>query len=180
LAALQASGGVVEGRTRLQKLVYFASRLLGVEAGYRPHFYGPYSSEVASVVDSQVSRGVAQEVRESLGFAPPQFPGHDGELRRYSYVLTPDGKEAIQWHREQHKEDFDRAVSIMGRLVENAPNWKVLCYAAKLLHILQAEDSPLTYDAAAQRAQDLGWDMSPEEVGQGVDLLKDLDLVTTR
>jgi len=178
LAALQASGGVISGRTRLQKLIFFASQVLKVDAGYRPHYYGPYSAEVAATVDGQVSRRVLQEVREVFGSGAPQFPGHDGALRRYTYVLTPDGREALEWHRKQHAEDLQRAVALMKQLAESAADWKVLCYAAKLYHVLVSEGKPLTDAAARDRAQALGWEMSPAELSQGVELLKQVGLVT--
>ncbi len=180
LAALEASGGVVVGRTRLQKLVYLASQVLHTDCGYRPHYYGPYSSEVAATVDGQVSRRVLAEMPETFGAGAPQFPGHDGELRRYTYALTPDGRSALDWHRREHGSEFDGAVEVMRRLVESGAEWKVLCYAAKLYHILRAENSLMTFAAARQRAQELGWEMQPEEITQGLELLKHVRLVETK
>ena len=177
LAVLQASDGVVVGRTRLQKLVYLASQALRTDCGYRPHYYGPYSSEVASTVDSQVSRRVLAEMPESFGVGSPQFPGHDGEMRRYTYALTPDGRGAVEWHRQRHGEEFDVAVGLIQCLLASGADWKVLCYAAKLYHILKAEGSSMTYTAAQQRAQELGWEMKPEEIAEGVRLLSEVRLV---
>ena len=37
----------LRGRTLLQKKIYFLSELKGVNHGFRPHYYGPYSSLVA-------------------------------------------------------------------------------------------------------------------------------------
>jgi len=47
--ALYAMGGEIRGKTKLQKTIYFLGRLSNHidELGYNPHFYGPYSSEVA-------------------------------------------------------------------------------------------------------------------------------------
>ena len=49
---LHALGGQVRGKTKLQKMVYFAGILTGAieELGYRPHYYGPYSSEVTDAM----------------------------------------------------------------------------------------------------------------------------------
>ena len=177
LAAMEASGGIVQGRTRLQKLVYFASELLQINCGYRPHYYGPYSSDVAAHVSSQVSRGVLSEVLETFATNEPQFPGNDGELRRYTYVLTPDGKAALEWHKERQGQAFDGALAIMRGLTDSGVDYRVLCYAAKLLHVLAAERKPLTWAAAKERARNLGWDMTESEVAQGIELLTTMQLV---
>ena len=38
----------LRGRTLLQKKIYFLSELMDVDLGFSPHYYGPYSSYVAS------------------------------------------------------------------------------------------------------------------------------------
>ena len=50
---LMASGGHIQGKTKLQKLVYFTGALTGMldGLGYRAHYYGPFSPTVAAGLD---------------------------------------------------------------------------------------------------------------------------------
>ncbi len=60
---LFAYNGELQGRTKLQKTVYF----LGVftesldDLGYRPHYYGPYSAAVADAVSRLKALGFVME-----------------------------------------------------------------------------------------------------------------------
>jgi len=65
------------GRTKLQKMIYFADRYLDWDVGdYRLHYYGPYSRNIASTL--KTIRG--QLINE-------QMPDHGP----YGYELTEDG-----------------------------------------------------------------------------------------
>ncbi len=58
--ALYSLGGEIKGRTKLQKTIYFLAITSGAdphEFGFGPHFYGPYSEEVADAVDRLKSLG---------------------------------------------------------------------------------------------------------------------------
>ena len=180
LAAVDASGGRIQGRTRLQKLVFFVSTLMGIDAGFRPHYYGPYSQLVSSTAESQASRGVLHEVVQQYS-GVSGFSGNDDEYRRYVYTLTREGRDALEWRRERHPEDFAEAVRLAKMLVESRADYRVLSFAAKLYYILkaEAEGKSLTVADARQRASELGWEMSQSDVGTGVDLLGSLELVET-
>ena len=47
--SLLAMGGQIQGKTNVQKKVYFLGLITDCldDLGYRAHFYGPYSDEVA-------------------------------------------------------------------------------------------------------------------------------------
>src|SRR5262249_40853843 len=51
--AILAMGGEIQGKTKFQKAVYFLGLLTGCidDLGYRAHFYGPYSDDVANAID---------------------------------------------------------------------------------------------------------------------------------
>ncbi len=57
----------VQGRTVLQKQLYFYSVLSGNDFGYDAHYYGPYSADVAANVDSLVSSGWISNEQVSFG-----------------------------------------------------------------------------------------------------------------
>ena len=50
LALINASGGEIRGRTMLQKMAYFASRLGAIDIDFRYHayYYGRYSDYYAT------------------------------------------------------------------------------------------------------------------------------------
>ena len=77
----------LQGRTILQKKLYFLSVLKGIELGFGPHYYGPYSSWVAENLDILVSARFLKEVTETF----PTDQNIFGEIRRHTYSLTPDG-----------------------------------------------------------------------------------------
>lgn len=59
----------VEGRTRLQKIVYLVQNLLNHDLGYdfKPYFYGPYSAALQSDIDILKSLGIIREEKTPKG-----------------------------------------------------------------------------------------------------------------
>src|SRR5690348_15751358 len=78
---LSASNGQIRGRTKLQKLVYFAGVLTdSLDAlGFRAHYYGPYSSAVTSAVEELRSLGFLEERIATGG----TMDSHGFEVARY-------------------------------------------------------------------------------------------------
>lgn len=181
LAVVDACGEKVKGRTHLQKLAYFVSEIMGFDAGYEPHYYGPYSETVAATVQGQVSRKLLDEQMKSF---PGSFVGHDFPHKRYEYTITGRGRAALEWRREQQdaQADFDNAEALLKKLVENDPSYKVLSWAAKLYLILlqEVQEGGTTLSAARRLAdKEYGWPMTHAEIQEGLNLLKNADLVKT-
>ena len=57
VVTLGAVADKIIGRTVIQKLIYFEMILGLVDANYRPHYYGPYSSEVAGTIQELAALG---------------------------------------------------------------------------------------------------------------------------
>jgi uncharacterized protein len=75
-----AGEGGIQGRKRLQKVVYFLQHAgCPTEADYFLHYYGPYSRDVAETCDQLVSSGLLEE--------------HAGT--EYAYTLTNPGRAAL-------------------------------------------------------------------------------------
>src|SRR5437016_3161878 len=91
---LHAAGGKVQGRTKLQKLVYFAGVLTNMldDLGYRAHYYGPYSSRVTAATEELRSLGFLEQRTAAAGVVDP----HGFEIARYDYTLTEDGKKIAE------------------------------------------------------------------------------------
>ena len=62
LAKLVAMAGKLESRKRLQKMIYLLKAAgCPIDAEYGLHLYGPYSQDVACLVDDMVSAGILKE-----------------------------------------------------------------------------------------------------------------------
>ena len=146
LAIAEGEGGVIEGRTRLQKVAYFVTYLLrrnmGVNPGFTAHHFGPYSSAAAGTALSAVARGVLAETAEV--FPSAGFTGHDTEQRRYSYRLTPRGSTALAWRKERSGRTYENAVKLVRQIKKTGADYKVLSYAAKAHYVLRQEGKPIT------------------------------------
>ena len=59
----------VQGRTLLQKRIYFLSVLANEDFGFRPHYYGPYSSHVSTSLSALVEADLVEETRIGYGVA---------------------------------------------------------------------------------------------------------------
>lgn len=153
------------GRTRLQKEVYFLRRPLDVQVFYQPHYYGPYSAEVASGVQSLVAEGLVAEERPG--------PEEEGpvERRPYTYKLQPDGQELLDLWRstsqdkaQQFKDEFDR-------LELDEQSIGGLAVASKIYHIVFEAGEPVPKSDLTKRAAQLGWGVNPEDSEQAVNFL---------
>jgi L-lactate permease len=47
MMVIDAAEGKITGRTTIQKIIYFGTIKNTVKTTYRPHYYGPYSADVA-------------------------------------------------------------------------------------------------------------------------------------
>lgn len=87
LALLRSSGGVIEGRTRLQKMVYLLKNSFNVPFGFefRMYFYGPYSDSLADVLQLFKSVELIEENRVAIARG----------IVQYNYSLTDTGQEFL-------------------------------------------------------------------------------------
>lgn len=101
LELLDRLGGV-RGRKKLQKLVYIA-KLVGIpiEDDFYFHYYGPYSSELASRVDQLVEQKLLLETKRELTVA-------DGV--EYGYDVTGKWREQLDSIRPRVPDEFRRSL----------------------------------------------------------------------
>jgi uncharacterized protein YwgA len=93
LGLKNSSGEVIEGRTKLQKMVFLLEKMHGISFSYHftPYFYGPYSSDLQTDVDYLVSLGLVTETRELT------MSGI-----RYTYRLTEGGSKLASTLASKH------------------------------------------------------------------------------
>jgi uncharacterized protein YwgA len=75
------SFGQIDGRKRLQKIICIAKYQYNLPFSYefKPHFYGPYSEDLTSSIESLRSSGFVQEMKQQTLHI------------HYSYSLTEKG-----------------------------------------------------------------------------------------
>ena len=67
LFTYDAAGGGIQGKTNLQKRMFFVAVMLGEDFGYGAHYYGPYSATVAAANQELKSLGYLSESTASAG-----------------------------------------------------------------------------------------------------------------
>ncbi len=172
LMLIDANEGVIEGRTVLQKISYFAGKKLGWKLAFAPHYYGPFSTEIEDSTDLLVSQGLLTEMIERL---PVSNPTTGFGLRKYTYNLTQRGEKYLRQRLSQFPKTPKAAEELVKSIKrESGLNPSVLSAAAKIHYIVSAEGEPLSTEAIAEKAADIGWDLGKEEINQVGELLVSL------
>lgn len=174
---LHAVGGKIQGRTKLQKTVYF----LGVftdaldELGYRPHFYGPYSDTVAAGLNRLKSLGFVAE--STLGSGAIGVGGF--EIARHDFELTEEGEKIATEKVAQNPETWDKLKLAAERFREAGEiDYMKMSVAAKTYFMLKQKGKAATPNELSESAKALGWTAKPGEICEAISFLEKLKLVT--
>ena len=157
--------GRIHGRTMVQKKVYFLSVLCDEEFGFRPHYFGPYSSQVSTSLSALVEAGFVEETRTGYG-----VPGPFGEVVRFDYRLTEPGIDVVQ----SDPSLMERYSAFLARIndEEVISDLKTMAIAAKV-HFIVSYRREATIDLIRKEAELLGWELSKNEVDGVIRYLKD-------
>lgn len=174
IAVVKVAGNNILGRTAIQKIVYFLSIFEIVDVKYRPHYYGPYSADVASSTQMLASIDFLNEKVETsktTGYTVPE------NWKRYHYSLSSEGEQFVKDLKKSNIADFNE----ISRIVEICRdtvnfNQEILSWAAKVNYILSKKKEPMTYEAIISTAGSFGWDLSSEQVEMALELLQNLGL----
>lgn len=174
LFAHAAFNGGISGRTALQKTVYFLGVMLEEDQGFSPHYYGPYSAQVAEANSELKSLNYLKENVNVYGC------NHQGfEMARYDYSLTEDGKKLLERKKIKYPAEWERirecanAIQSAGNL-----NYMELSLAAKSYFILTREGSKgtVTTNTIKSIAKKLGWSINEAELDRAIDFLDEIKL----
>ncbi len=173
VVAVKIAGNNVLGRTSIQKLIYFLSIFGIVKVKYLPHYYGPYSADVASSIQILSSLDFLKEkieTQETTGYSVPE------NWKRYLYSLSIDGEQLVKDIKKSNK-DYEEVYNII-KICKDSVNFNpdILSWAAKINYILSKKGEPMTCEAIIDTADSFGWKLSPEQVDMGVKLLENLNL----
>ena len=162
------NNGRIDGRTVVQKLMYFAQLLVPMskKLHFGPHYYGPYSAELAAMLDNLVAlRFLRTEIRRTAR-----------EREMYSYFLTDDGR-AIASKIADKKKDSKRIRAVVEKCKSlSGLNPDTLSFAAKANHILSQKKQTYTRSQVIAEGKSFGWRLTPGQVNSGVNVLLDLGL----
>lgn len=174
--ALHAMGGSIQGKTKLQKTVYFLGIITGCrdDLGYRPHFYGPYSDEVADAVGQLKALGFVDTTTSAWGIDQRGF-----EVRRTDYTLNEDGKAIAAIKAEKLADLWKKLQDAVPMLAKAGDlDYMKLSVAAKTYFMLEKKGGGATRQDLVALANRFGWSVTAEQVQQAGDFLQDLGLVS--
>lgn len=138
LKLLQASGGELETRIRIQKEAFLLALHypdLFCVRDFEYHYYGPYSRSLSETLQFAVSSDLIEEVDES-----PE----DASFTKFRYCLTEKGSATIEGISDEPNGFADWATRL------NGYNWRALELASTVKFIEMNEG--LDRDAAFQKA----------------------------
>lgn len=172
---LLATGGEVRGSTKLQKLIYFVGVLTDSldELGYRPHFYGPYSDDIAYAVRQLRAIGVIDRNETAWGHDRSGF-----EVTRYDYRLNEAGTKYAQGLAKRKPElckSIEQAYEVFKRAGDR--DYMELSIAAKTYFLLGQRKGKSSMQELARLAPRFGWSVRPEQIKWAAEYLQKLSLV---
>jgi uncharacterized protein YwgA len=174
--ALHAMGGEIRGKTKLQKTVYFLGVLSKMEEDleYRPHFYGPYSAEVAGAVQRLRALGFANQT--SAGCGAVDSAGF--EVARYDLALTEEGRQIAEGKARKNPEEWE-TIKEAAQKIQGAKDqdYMKLSIAAKTKFMLGQQKGPVRFGDLVKQAKGFGWSITTEEVREAAEFLQSLGLV---
>ncbi len=166
---------ILQGRTLLQKKLCFLSVLKGEDLGFRPHYYGPYSRQVAANLDTLVRCGFLKEMTETFPTGGHIF----GEIRRHTYSLTSDGKDVMdEIKKENEYESWRRELERINSQPLTS-DFNKLSIAAKIYYIVNAKGST-TPEQIRQTAKEYGWNITDPDIDDVLSFLERLSLASVR
>ena len=173
LVIIDAAGGLLRGRTAVQKLAYFVGLALNEDLGHHAHYFGPYSRSVESAL---INESFAGDIDESV----ERFQAWSGpDIRQYTYKLTEQGATTVGELREENPElcqRIDNVVNRLGELVPDLPQHP-LSLAAKVDFIVGRQGNTVTVGEIPGLAREHGWQVSSRDVEQAAEILEGLGRV---
>lgn len=168
-------GGRPNGKTYIQKMCFFVSKLLNEPMGFQAHYYGPYSDQVSAELASLTGAGLLAERRKGSGARSAS----GWEIARFDYSLTDEGKDAVAYLNTKFPAvSRDLRAAIQRVLDAGDLDYVGLSFAAKTRWILDVSGGPMTTAGVAQAAGKFNWNVEQPQVEAAASFLEKLGLVT--
>ena len=158
----------IKSKTTMQKLIYFHTTKIPniTSLNYVPHFYGPYSNRV-SIALSEMSE--FSFIHEKI------FSEY---YDTFEYSLTENGVDYVDKAKETFQDEYDVIKNTVDICASKPYELKPtpLSYAAKTHYIKTHYSNASNPKDIVNKATELGWNMSIDDIKEGTTLLKDLAL----
>jgi uncharacterized protein len=177
--ALLAMGGEIKGKTKLQKTVYFLGLLCkrDEDLGYRPHFYGPYSAEVAGAAQTLRALGFATQTSAGIG----SVDSSGFEVARHDLALTDEGRRMAEAKARDNPKDWEKIQAAAAKMKSaKEPDYMKLSIAAKTKFMLGTQKGSVRLTDLVEQAKGFGWSITTEDVREAATFLESLGLVTVK
>lgn len=167
---LAANDKEIEGRTTLQKLIYFETvkiSEINLAEPYVAYFYGPFNRGVAKSLERMVLYGILDEHRNGVNRGS------------YVYKVNPKGTKIIERLKNEFEQPFKEIkdlVDICKEYCNLEPN--PLSFAAKVHYMLDTQKTALHEDKLVEMGKSFGWKISKADIRDGAELLERLEFVT--
>lgn len=177
LQTIAAFNEKIEGKTLLQKRVYFVGVLTNSlpRLGYRAHFYGPYSGAVDVAVGRLCTLDFVSQKVENIPVS-----NNGLEVKRHSFYLTLDGKEiAVSKKDSEAGLNLSHAIKAASARISEAGdlNTFAISIAAKTHFLLQERGGEGYTTEVAEMAKNFNWNITPSQVEEAAKFLAKLELV---
>ena len=159
------------GRTALQKLVYFETVKIPSSIYYRPHYYGPFSRDVAVALENLVTIDCLDEEVTVIDT-------HES----YRYIMKSEWKKLVREDERTKCQQYETILDIVKKCDEFCRlQANILSYAAKAFHILTSAEQngiqKVTIDDVKQIGKNFEWNLSSDDTERGLELLSQINLV---
>ncbi len=175
--ALHAMGDQIKGKTKLQKTVYFMATMgdCSEDLGYRAHYYGPYSSDVAEAADRLRALGFVEQSVATGG----AVNSHGFEVARYDYLLNAEGVRVAEAKAKRYPELWKKLQAAAKGLREAGDlDYVELSVAAKTYFMLAEKRGKATIEGLAKLANKFGWSVDHNQLTEAATFLEKVGLVT--
>jgi uncharacterized protein YwgA len=144
------------------------------DLGYRAHFYGPYSTDVAEAVDWLKIIGAIDQ----SGAGGGTFDSSGFEIKRYDYVLNANGRTFAERTAHRHEKAWHEvqqaAISLKNA---RSKDYLSLSIAAKADFLLDQQRGSASREELRRLASRFGWEVTPSKLDEAGDFLVKLGLV---
>lgn len=167
--AFLALGGEIQGKTKLQKSVFFLAVMTDCvrDLGFRDHFYGPYSDDVDCAVTWLKTIGAIDQNISSRENDPSGF-----EAKRYDFRLNEQGRQFAEKKSRLYSSSWSRLQQAAARLKDAGDiGYMEMSIAAKTYMMLVEKKRPATDNEVSRLAGQFGWDVSFEQIERAIEFL---------
>lgn len=173
LILLHECGEEIAGKTAFQKLAYFLGVKEGLDFGFEPHFYGPFSRNLEQEVELLLLSELVREETTVLGTSRGGAP-----ISNTRYELTEEGRREAERLVDAHAEQAKNARAIADILrASHALSTRRVSLAAKIHFVIQSQNLPMTSHEIAAKSRELGWQIDTGDIEAASEVLDGLGLV---